>query len=591
MKRSNRLQTRFATKQQTRLRLAFGVGTLSAMLCGIFFLYQFIQDTRELKAEKLRELSREGRNQLEGYSNRNKLSLNHFITGGINPASPLLINVKSDELRGIAYGGNVVHPSGEDITLTASDGATPLAFSIERYDPTIGKLLAWVYPDESLQSNEPSLFLYCGNPLEAKVEHNPSELPFYNAIWHFNGNFNNSGSKALAGEYKGIKDEEGRFGGAKEFLAIEKGAAVFEPNEALAFSGDISISVWLKPHAFSGEQVIFSNQWFNGGCRLFIKDDATIGFEITGKNGRVAAIETQKNGKKIEAGKWQHIVASFSEKDAALSTYFNGKCDRKEKVKQVYNRGKWVVLGAEPSLKSGFYNGLMDELRVCNAALSAAQISKTWSIENQAEALFKIDGREVISASPSICAITNFEAQANGDHVTVHWTTMHESNLDYFALERSTDGTNFSKVSTCFAGGNSDKQRNYFLNDAAPTTGNTYYRLRAINFRKESSISNTVSVYYKTEQATLHIEKLEPNPFNDEFDVVFGSDKNDPMEVRLTSISGLVVYSEKINTDKTSMQRFKFRDEKNLKPGIYFFSVHQNNDQKTIKLVKRAKDA
>jgi hypothetical protein len=39
------------------------------------------------------------------------------------------------------------------------------------------------------------------------------------------------------------------------------------------------------------------------------------------------------------------------------------------------------------------------------------------------------------------------------------------------------------------------------------------------------------------------------------------------------------------------MQRFKFRDEKNLKPGIYFFSVHQNNDQKTIKLVKRAKDA
>jgi hypothetical protein len=129
------------------------------------------------------------------------------------------------------------------------------------------------------------------------------------------------------------------------------------------------------------------------------------------------------------------------------------------------------------------------------------------------------------------------------------------------------------------------------MNDAAPITGNTYYRLRAINFRKESSISNTVSVYYKTEQATLHIEKLEPNPFNDEFDVVFGSDKNDPMEVRLTSISGLVVYSEKINTDKTSMQRFKFRDEKNLKPGIYFFSVHQNNDQKTIKLVKRAKDA
>ena len=591
MKRSIRLQTRIATKNQMRLRLAAGLGTLATMLAGIFFLYQFIQDTRELKAEKLRELSREGRKQLEGYSNRNKLSLNHFVIGGLNPASPLLINLKSDELRGVAYGGNVMHPSGEDIVLTASDGASPLAFSIERYDPTIGKLLAWVYPDESLQAEEPSLFLYCGNPLEAKVEHNAAELPFYNAIWHFNGNFNNSGSKALVGEYKGIKDEEGRFGGAKEFLSIEKGAAVFEPNEALNFSGDISISVWIKPHSLSSEQVIFSNQWFNGGCRLYIKNDGSLGFEITGKNGRIAAISNQKNSKKIEAGKWQQIVATFSQTEAELKTYINGRCDRKEKVKQVYCKGKWVVLGAEPNLKSGFYNGLMDELRICNAALSANQISRSWAIENQAEALFKLDGREVISGSPRSCNISNFEAQANGDHVTVHWTTNHESNLDYFALERSTDGINFSKVATCFATGNSDTQHNYFLNDAAPITGNTYYRLRAVNFRKESSVSNTVSVYYKIEQTAIRIEKIEPNPFNEEFDVVFGSDRNEPMEIRLTSISGNVVYSEKINSEKAQAQRFKFKDQKNLKPGIYFFSVHQNNDQKTIKLVKRVKDA
>jgi hypothetical protein len=129
------------------------------------------------------------------------------------------------------------------------------------------------------------------------------------------------------------------------------------------------------------------------------------------------------------------------------------------------------------------------------------------------------------------------------------------------------------------------------LNDAAPITGNTYYRLRAVNFRKESSVSNTVSVYYKIEQTAIRIEKIEPNPFNEEFDVVFGSDRNEPMEIRLTSISGNVVYSEKINSEKAQAQRFKFKDQKNLKPGIYFFSVHQNNDQKTIKLVKRVKDA
>jgi hypothetical protein len=591
MKRSIRLQTRIATKNQMRLRLAAGLGTLAAMLAGIFFLYQFIQDTRELKAAKLLELSKEGRNKLEGYSNRNKLSLNHFIIGGLNPAAPLLINIKSDELQGIAYGGNVVHPSGEDIVLTASDGSTPLAFSIERYDPSIGKLLAWVYPDETLLAEEPSLFLYCGNTLEAQVEHNPAELPFYNAIWHFNGNFNNSGSKALVGEYKGIKDEEGRFGGAKEFLSIEKGAAAFEPSETLKFSGDISISVWVKPYSLSGEQVLFSNQWFNGGCRLYINETGQIGFEITGHNGRMASLTLDKNKKKIEVGKWSQVVASYSRKNEEISTYLNGKSYGKQKVKPVYNAGKWIVLGAEPNLKSGFYNGLMDELRVCNAALSPEQISRTWAIENQAETLFKLDGQEVFSGSPGLWAIAQFEAQANGDHVTVHWTTTHESNLDFFALERSNDGTHFTKVATCFAKGNSETNQNYFLNDAAPITGNTYYRLRAVNFRKESNVSNTVSVYFKTAEASLHISKVEPNPFSNDFDVVFGSNRKDPLEIRLTSISGNVVYREKIDGGLQSEHRFKFKDQQNLKPGIYFFSVHQNNDQKTIKLVKRVKDA
>jgi hypothetical protein len=591
MKQTLRIQSRISAKQRMHLQLAFGIGTLAFLVAVILFSYQFINTTRELKAEKLREIQREGRNQLEGYTQRNKLSLNHFITGGLDPAAPLLIQLCNNDLRGIAYGGHVASLSGDDIVLTASDGSTPIAYSIERYDPTIGKLLAWVYPHDAIAADEPSLFLYCGNQIESMVSHKLGELPYYNSIWHFNGNFNNNGSTALAGEYRGIKDEEGRFGGAKEFLALEKGAAVFEPNESLNFGGDISISLWVKPHTLSGEHVLFSNQWFNGGCRLSLNENGTVAFEIIDNNGKVASTDKAKHTQKIEAGKWQQLVVSYSQTKREICTYINGKSDCKLKVKHDYAPGKWIVLGAEPNLKSGFYNGLMDELRICNAALTANQVSRCWAIENQAETLIKLDDQEVFSGSPGLWTLAQFEATPNGDHVTVHWTTDHESNLDYFSLERSTDGVTFSKVASCFAAGNSDQKKNYFLNDAAPLTGNAYYRLRAMNFRKESNVSNTVSVHFKSNDGALRISKLEPNPFNDEFDVVFGSKRSEPMEIRLTSISGHVIYTEKIDAEKNTEHRFKFRDQKNLKPGIYFFSVHQNTDQKTIKLVKRAKDA
>jgi|GEM_PF-5988706 len=60
--------------------------------------------------------------------------------------------------------------------------------------------------------------------------------------------------------------------------------------------------------------------------------------------------------------------------------------------------------------------------------------------------------------------------------VKVLWATASELNTDYFTIERSTDGINYTAVGSVEAAGNSTQKREYQFLDKAPLAG-SYYRL------------------------------------------------------------------------------------------------------------------
>ncbi len=125
------------------------------------------------------------------------------------------------------------------------------------------------------------------------------------------------------------------------------------------------------------------------------------------------------------------------------------------------------------------------------------------------------------------------------------------------------------------------------IQDPAPIYGNAYYRLRFTSFKKESGVSNIVSVQYDAPPSALYINKVEPNPFSENFSVSYGSQSKTDMEVKLTSISGKVVYREMLRPESGIENVYQFKDSKQLLPGIYFFSLSQDDEQKTVKLIKR----
>ena len=588
MKQRLRISNRLSIRTRNRLRQSAVVFTFGILLSSIYFLYQFIGNVSEGRAQQLKEQNHPQPVILEGFSGRKKIYV-HPEKLPLNKEFedfPILVSLRLDELKSTSYGGFVSGRNAEDIVFTSTDGLQILPFQIERYNPETGKLTAWV-SFENLSRQENECYMYYGKS-DAVLQSSKSTFDkTFRTVWHLNGDFQTAGSRNFAGEFKGTTDEEGRFGAAKNFQAIEKGMAVFEPNEALNFSGDISVSAWIKNDGSAHDQTIISNLSFHGGFSLWIDNDNKPVFEIADSKGKSSSLRKCASGTQLEKGKWYQLTGVYSKKQDSLLLYVNGKLDRSEKSGIEYTPGKHIFIGVGPDRKSSYMNGLVDEIRIASKAFSAEEIQLIYCSENDPESFFSVDGKEVFSASPSFTQFGIVDLKENSGHVVMSFQTLHESNLDYFSLERSTDGIHFQQVAQKLAAGKSDETLNYFLIDPAPLYGESIYRVRARSFKGESSVTSIQNVHFDAPTASLGIRYVSPNPFKENFSVFYRSTSDNDVSVKVTSISGQVVYSGVMQPKIDRDNHFQYKEAAALRPGIYFLSLSQGDDQKTIKIVKQ----
>lgn len=82
-----------------------------------------------------------------------------------------------------------------------------------------------------------------------------------------------------------------------------------------------------------------------------------------------------------------------------------------------------------------------------------------------------------------------FTAAPDGNEVSLQWATATETNNDYFTIERSSDGINFVTIATVEAAGNSTSLEEYSYTDHPGTYETLYYRIRQVDFDKQSTLS------------------------------------------------------------------------------------------------------
>lgn len=128
------------------------------------------------------------------------------------------------------------------------------------------------------------------------------------------------------------------------------------------------------------------------------------------------------------------------------------------------------------------------------------------------------------NAKPLPVEFLRESAECNHKEVVVKWSTASEQNSDFFMVERSLDGTNFSPIAKIPAAGNSSVIKNYYALDTDPYSGTSFYRVREQDFNTSSMTSGVMTVngctgddvfVYGTEGGlAVNINALEDGQYN-----------------------------------------------------------------------------
>ncbi|HRH69691.1 MAG TPA: T9SS type A sorting domain-containing protein [Flavobacteriales bacterium] len=98
--------------------------------------------------------------------------------------------------------------------------------------------------------------------------------------------------------------------------------------------------------------------------------------------------------------------------------------------------------------------------------------------------------------NPLPIELISFDARADGDQVRLDWITASERDNDFFTVERSANGIDFSEVLRVDGAGNSTTTLVYQDYDHWPLPGTSYYRLRQTDLDGTFSYSPAVPVVF-----------------------------------------------------------------------------------------------
>jgi hypothetical protein len=162
--------------------------------------------------------------------------------------------------------------------------------------------------------------------------------------------------------------------------------------------------------------------------------------------------------------------------------------------------------------------------------------------------------------------LLSFTASIQDAHVELNWVTASENNNDYFNVERSADGMNFTSIITVDGAGNSAEMLSYSTLDAAPLVSNSYYRLKQTDYDGETSYSQLAAVQFNEYSLAIY-----PNPFSVET-VFYTTEKLIDAKLIVYNSYGRVVKQ----IENICGQTFTLARE-NLSRGLYFISLVQNS--------------
>lgn len=254
----------------------------------------------------------------------------------------------------------------------------------------------------------------------------------------------------------------------------------------------------------------------------------------------------------------------------------------------------WTVISAENIVDDNLSSVLGVELEETSSGkyfvdvyYNAEDSPFTWSItvESSSGLVLTIgktlNGECSCPDSPLPVELVSFNATVSGKVVALNWETAAELNNSHFSIERSLDGNRFSSIGTIEGKGTVNSSSYYSFKDEKAIAGETYYRLKQVDYDGAYEYSPTVSVKITSDDIIISVY---PNPVSKTATVRLGENIAPNTTLELLSTTGQVIRTFNVSESTSSFDI----DMTDLAEGIYMLSVdNASRDQKAFyKLIK-----
>jgi poly(3-hydroxybutyrate) depolymerase len=188
------------------------------------------------------------------------------------------------------------------------------------------------------------------------------------------------------------------------------------------------------------------------------------------------------------------------------------------------------------------------------------------------------------TALPLAVKLRTFKASSVTGGTELSWITERENGNDYFVIERSEDGTNFTSIGTIDGEEQSTTLKEYTLTDPQVATGVVYYRLRQVSVDGKGSYLQTVTISGKASMGSgIHYF---PNPVRSGFTVQARYKETGLMKINLYSLDGRLIKQKQLLKQEELVSTAV--DIRELGKGVYMLEVLIGDQlRETMKLVKQ----
>jgi uncharacterized repeat protein (TIGR01451 family) len=181
---------------------------------------------------------------------------------------------------------------------------------------------------------------------------------------------------------------------------------------------------------------------------------------------------------------------------------------------------------------------------------------------------------------PVAVSLISFNGKQQSKGNLLYWLSSNEQNNDYFTLQSSSNGANFTSIAKINGAGNSNTTKSYQYLDATATQAPTYYRLLQTDYNGVQHQIGTISVGKNEVQSPITLNTSTPNTLQ----IQYNAPQTQPTTLQLYDIMGKLVTQQTFDATKGINT---WQMPVGMYPaGVYLLQVSNTNSKETVKWIK-----